>query len=50
MEVGADRVLYSVDFPFEDTAIAAEWFDHATISEADRWKIGRINAAQLLRI
>jgi gamma-resorcylate decarboxylase len=49
-EVGADRILYSVDYPFEDTAIAAEWFDHAAISEADRSKIGRTNAAQLFRI
>jgi len=50
MEVGAERILYSVDYPFEDTAIAAEWFDHAAISEADRLKIGRSNAAQLFRI
>jgi len=49
-EVGADRILYSVDYPFEDTAIAAEWFDHAAISEADRLKIGRSNAARLFRI
>jgi 2,3-dihydroxybenzoate decarboxylase len=50
MEMGADRILYSVDYPFEDTAIAADWFDHAAISEADRAKIGRTNAAQLFRI
>jgi predicted TIM-barrel fold metal-dependent hydrolase len=50
MEVGADRILYSVDYPFEDVAIAAEWFDHAAISEADRSKIGRTNAARLFRI
>lgn len=50
MEVGADRILYSVDFPFEDTAIAAEWFDHCPISESDRVKIARGNARQLLRI
>ncbi|HKW12561.1 MAG TPA: amidohydrolase family protein [Gemmatimonadaceae bacterium] len=50
MEVGADRILYSVDFPFEDTAIAADWFDHAAISDADRSKIGRGNAATLFRI
>jgi predicted TIM-barrel fold metal-dependent hydrolase len=50
MEVGADHILYSVDYPFEDVAIAAEWFDHAAISEADRSKIGRSNAAQLFRI
>ena len=50
MEVGSDRILYSVDYPFEDTAIAAEWFDHAAISEADRLKIGHRNAARLFRI
>src|SRR5277367_141537 len=50
MEIGSDRIFYSVDYPFEDTAIAAEWFDHAAIGEADRLKIGRRNAAQLFRI
>lgn len=50
LEVGVDRILYSVDYPFEDMGLAAEWFDHAPISEADRSKIGRRNAAQLLRI
>ena len=50
MEVGADRILYSVDYPFEDVVIAAEWLDHAPISEADRSKIARGNATQLFRI
>lgn len=50
MEVGADRILYSVDFPFEDAGIAANWFDHAAISDSDRTKIGRSNAQQLFRI
>ena len=50
MEVGADRILYSVDYPFEDVVIAAEWLDHAAISEADRSKIGRNNAARLFQV
>lgn len=50
MEVGADRILYSVDFPFEDVAIASEWLDHAAISDVDREKIGRGNSRQLFRI
>ena len=50
MEVSADRVLYSVDYPFEDTGTAGDWFDHCAISELDRSKIGRTNAAQLFRI
>jgi gamma-resorcylate decarboxylase len=46
-EVGIDRILFSVDYPFEDTADAARWFDTAAIPEADRRKIGRENAAAL---
>jgi predicted TIM-barrel fold metal-dependent hydrolase len=50
MEVGADRILYSVDYPFEDTGIAGDWFDHCAISESDRVKISRANAQRLFRI
>jgi 2,3-dihydroxybenzoate decarboxylase len=48
-EVGAERILYSVDYPFEDMGLAAEWFDHAAISETDRNKIASGNARQLFR-
>jgi 2,3-dihydroxybenzoate decarboxylase len=47
LEVGADHILYSVDYPFEDMAIAADWFDHAAISEPDRVKIGSSNARRV---
>ena len=50
LEVGPDRILYSVDYPFEDMGLAADWFDHATISEADRLKIGSANALRLFRL
>ena len=50
LEVGSDRILYSVDFPFEDMGIAAEWFDGVPLSEADRLKIGRSNAQQLFQV
>ena len=49
-EVGADRVLYSVDYPFEDMGEAADWFDHAPIAESDRAKIAFGNARQLFRL
>jgi 2,3-dihydroxybenzoate decarboxylase len=45
--LGADRVLFAVDYPFEDQAQAASWFDTAEIAEGDRRKIGRANAATL---
>lgn len=49
-EVGADRILYSVDYPFEDMTEAAGWFDSVSISETDRVKIGRTNAQKLFRL
>jgi len=50
MEVGADRVLYSVDYPYEDMGEATEWFDNTPISEPDRLKIAHGNARQLFRL
>jgi 2,3-dihydroxybenzoate decarboxylase len=49
-ELGADRVMFSVDYPFEDMSEAAAWFDKAEISEADRSKIGRTNAIKLFKL
>jgi gamma-resorcylate decarboxylase len=42
--IGEDRVLFSVDYPFESMQQAAAWFDDATINENTREKIGRTNA------
>jgi len=50
LEVGSERILYSVDYPFEDMGIAADWFDHAAISDVDRRKIGRTNAQRLFKL
>jgi 2,3-dihydroxybenzoate decarboxylase len=47
LTVGADRVLFAVDYPFEDHAQACTWFDTCEIAEADRIKIGRSNAVAL---
>lgn len=46
-EIGSDRILFSTDYPFEEMEEAVDWFDHASISEPDRLKIGRLNAARL---
>jgi len=47
LTVGADRVMFAVDYPFEDHAQAAAWFDAVEIAERDRIKIGRDNAVAL---
>jgi 2,3-dihydroxybenzoate decarboxylase len=48
--MGADRVMFSVDWPFEDVGEGAQWFDKADISETDRAKIGRSNAIKLFKL
>jgi predicted TIM-barrel fold metal-dependent hydrolase len=47
LEVGSDRILYAVDYPFESFEEACRWFDNCEISENDRNKIGRENARRL---
>jgi 2,3-dihydroxybenzoate decarboxylase len=50
LEIGAERIMFATDWPFENIDHAATWFDGAAISEADRVKIGRANAVQLFRL
>ena len=50
LEIGADRLLFSIDWPFENIDHATDWFDSASISEDDRLKIGRLNAMRLLKL
>ena len=50
MVVGADRIMFSTDWPFENIDHAADWFDVVPISEADRHKIGRTNAVKLFKL
>ncbi len=50
LEIGADRILFAIDYPFEGVGDAALWFDDVTRSEADRVKIGRANALKLFKL
>ena len=50
LEIGADRILFSTDWPFENIDHASDWFASASISEADRLKIGSLNAAKLFKL
>jgi 2,3-dihydroxybenzoate decarboxylase len=49
-EMGADRVMFSVDWPFEDVGEGAAWFDTAAIGENERARIGRENAIELFKL
>lgn len=50
LEIGADRILFSADWPFENIDHAAAWFDTTAIAENDRYKIGRGNARSLFKL
>ena len=50
LQIGSDRILFSVDYPYEETQPGTDWFDAAEISEADRVKIGRGNAERLFNL
>ena len=49
-EMGPERVMCSVDWPFEAVDEGAAWFDKAEIGAADRIKIGRTNAIELFKL
>jgi gamma-resorcylate decarboxylase len=50
LEIGADRIMFSTDWPFENIDHAANWFDACAIGENDRLKIGRTNARRLFKL
>lgn len=46
---GADRILFSVDYPFSSNAAARKFLDEIEVSPADRRKIAHGNAHRLFR-
>jgi 2,3-dihydroxybenzoate decarboxylase len=49
-EMGPSRIMFSVDYPYEEMAPAAEWFDNTELLDADRLRIGRTNAIKLFKL
>ena len=50
LTIGADRILFSTDYPYEMMAPAARWIERAPISENDRRKIAYGNASILFGV
>jgi predicted TIM-barrel fold metal-dependent hydrolase len=50
LTVGADRIMFAADYPYEMMQPAARWIEDAPISENDRRKIAHGNARSLLKI
>jgi len=49
-ELGAERILFAVDYPYVENPPAVTWLSEAPIDEEDRAKIAGANAETLLRI
>jgi 2,3-dihydroxybenzoate decarboxylase len=49
-EVGIDRVMFSVDYPYENMTEGAQWFDNCPLEEQARLKVARLNAQRLLKL
>ena len=48
--LGADRVMFSADYPFEQIDEAGEFMDHVPLDETLREDIAYNNAMRLLRL
>ena len=50
LELGVDRVLFSIDWPFVQNAPGTMWMEGLPISAEDRAKILNGNARRLLKL
>jgi len=50
MEVGADAVMFSVDYPYESTKDAVRGFEQTELNDIDRAKIAYQNAKRILKL
>jgi len=48
--LGDEHVLFSIDYPYEDSAVARHFIESAAIGDAVRDKVCRLNAARLMRL
>lgn len=49
-QIGSDRVLFSIDYPYEQMDVAGRWFDDMRLDEALKLRIGRENANRLFKL
>ncbi len=50
LSLGDSHVLFSVDYPYENSLVATKWIDHAAISDSTREKVCHLNAKQLMSL
>jgi 2,3-dihydroxybenzoate decarboxylase len=50
LEMGADRIIFSVDWPWGNNVEGVEWLEHMSISAEDKAKMFGGNVERLLRM
>ncbi|MEJ0035471.1 MAG: amidohydrolase family protein [Gammaproteobacteria bacterium] len=48
--LGADNIMWAVDYPYQETVEATQWLNDAPISESDKEKIFHKNAERIFKI
>ena len=48
--MGIDRVLFSTDYPYEESKLHVDWIDSAPLSDDERAKICYENATRILKL
>jgi len=48
--LGADNIMFAVDYPMEDAGVAVRFIDNAPISDKDREKICHLNAERVFSL
>ena len=49
-EIGAKRIMFSIDYPFQSLEDGMAWFDQIPVSEADKKLIANEIAIDVLRL
>ena len=50
LQVGADRIMFSTDYPYSSMTEACTFLDQLPVSPADKERIAHGNAERLLRL
>jgi predicted TIM-barrel fold metal-dependent hydrolase len=50
MALGADNILFSVDWPYESNRVAMDWLNHLQITDQGKEKICHLNAERILHL
>jgi predicted TIM-barrel fold metal-dependent hydrolase len=50
MEMGIDRIMFSVDYPFVENSLATDWIEKIPLCREDREKLLNGNAKRLLKL